>query len=198
MIGKVDEINGQKTITPLSGSDKQEIFDVVYPIGCTYVQYPQQKSPNTLFNSDSVTSEWEALNYSGAFFRSNGGNAKAFVEEGGTLSLQANQNKYHRHTTNSQSATSTGGMSGNSSGSAYYVHFNQDPWTSGNMSIGGEADYWTKSGSSTRFCSVRQLSINVAHTHDFSHTHDTNYNGSSSDQEARPDNYTIKIWKRIA
>ena len=34
------------------------------------------------------------------------------------------------------------------------------------------------------------------HTHDYSF--DTSYDGSSTDQESRPDNFTIKIWKRIS
>lgn len=189
MIGKVDEINGQKTITPLSGSDKQEIFDVVYPIGCTYVQYPQQKSPNTLFNSDSVTSEWEALNYSGAFFRSNGGNAKAFVEEGGTLSLQTNQNKYHNH-----GVTDPGhghGITQNNHSHTYTCDAN----VSGSWgSLSGQSASGTGGGAyaSTQGAKA-DLSINSATT-----SISIKYNGSSSDQEARPDNYTIKIWKRIA
>lgn len=46
------------------------------------------------------------------------------------------------------------------------------------------------------------------HTHSFSHTHETNsegahthtinYNGDSNVKEARPDNYTVIIWKRTA
>ena len=36
------------------------------------------------------------------------------------------------------------------------------------------------------------------HYHGFSYSFDTTYNGSSTDQESRPDNFTIKIWKRIS
>jgi len=30
------------------------------------------------------------------------------------------------------------------------------------------------------------------------HTHPINYDGSSTDTEGRPDNYTYKVWKRIS
>lgn len=50
-------------------------FDIAYPIGVTYTQYPGQKSPNELWGQYST---WKELNYGGAFFRSEGGNADAF------------------------------------------------------------------------------------------------------------------------
>lgn len=34
-------------------------------------------------------------------------------------------------------------------------------------------------------------------THTHSYSFDTSYNGSSTDTESRPDNLTIKIWKRV-
>lgn len=50
-------------------------FDIAYPIGVTYTQYPGQKSPNELWGQFST---WEELNYGGAFFRSEGGSADTF------------------------------------------------------------------------------------------------------------------------
>ena len=50
-------------------------FDIAWPIGVTYTQYPGQKDPNTLWGQYST---WEELNYAGAFFRSNGGSADTF------------------------------------------------------------------------------------------------------------------------
>lgn len=50
-------------------------FDIAWPIGVTYTQYPGQKDPNQLWGQYST---WEELNYGGAFFRSNGGNADVF------------------------------------------------------------------------------------------------------------------------
>lgn len=50
-------------------------FDIAWPIGVTYTQYPYQKSPNELWGQYST---WEVLDYGGAFFRSSGGNADTF------------------------------------------------------------------------------------------------------------------------
>ena len=50
-------------------------FDIAWPIGVVYTQYPGCKSPNELWGDYST---WEELNYGGAFFRSSGGNASSF------------------------------------------------------------------------------------------------------------------------
>lgn len=50
-------------------------FDIAWPVGVVYTQYPGCKSPNELWGDLST---WEELNYGGAFFRSNGGNASSF------------------------------------------------------------------------------------------------------------------------
>jgi hypothetical protein len=50
-------------------------FDIAWPVGVTYTQYPGQKDPNQLWGSYST---WEELNYSGAYFRANGGTAEGF------------------------------------------------------------------------------------------------------------------------
>lgn len=65
-----------------STSDFQKSFDDNRPVGSTYTQYPWQKDPNTLFNSDRIESVWEAIkDYDGAFFRAEGGLAEDFQEE---------------------------------------------------------------------------------------------------------------------
>lgn len=53
----------------------QAIFDSLIPKGFVYTQYPGQKNPNEMWGSFST---WEELNYGGAFFRANGGNAASF------------------------------------------------------------------------------------------------------------------------
>ena len=53
----------------------KSMFDLIRPIGDTYVQYPQQKSPMDLWGTFST---WEVINYDGAFFRAEGTNANAF------------------------------------------------------------------------------------------------------------------------
>lgn len=53
-------------------------MDTIYPIGCTYTQYPQTKSPNDLF----PFTKWELVDFDGAFFRAEGTNANEFIENG--------------------------------------------------------------------------------------------------------------------
>ena len=55
-----------------------EIFNIMYPIGYVYPQYPKQKSPNELWGDIST---WEEIDYGGAFFRAAGGNSDTFDEE---------------------------------------------------------------------------------------------------------------------
>jgi hypothetical protein len=50
-------------------------FDIAWPVGVVYTQYPGQKSPNELWGDFST---WEELDYAGSFFRANGGNAETF------------------------------------------------------------------------------------------------------------------------
>ena len=64
-------------------ADGQMGVDISHPIGSLYTQYPMQLSPLDLFKFTT----WEVINYGGAFFRSNGGNAETF-EKSLTISLQ--------------------------------------------------------------------------------------------------------------
>lgn len=50
------------------------IFNAIHPVGEIYVQYPQQKTPRELYGRGT----WTEVNYDGAFFRANGGNASVF------------------------------------------------------------------------------------------------------------------------
>lgn len=68
-----DPVNGFTTNLPIGGGT--QVFDLCYPVGCTYTQYPKQKSPMELWGSISV---WEILDYGGAYFRSEGGEALSF------------------------------------------------------------------------------------------------------------------------
>lgn len=49
-------------------------MDYVHPIGSTYVQYPGQLSPNTLWGAVSV---WREIDYKGVFFRAKGNGVKS-------------------------------------------------------------------------------------------------------------------------
>ena len=66
----------------------QNIFDVIHPIGETYIQYPAQKTPQEIYNKkDSdriiIDSVWEEqLQYNSAFFRSEHPNTYAYKAAG--------------------------------------------------------------------------------------------------------------------
>ena len=71
-----DCVTYQELATP-QGQMAKKIFDMLRPIGSTYTQYPGQLSPNDPLMWGSFTT-WEEIDYHGAFFRSNGGNAANF------------------------------------------------------------------------------------------------------------------------
>lgn len=65
-----------------------DILNYCYPVGVVYVQFPGCDAPGTLFPNTT----WTELNFSGAFFRASGGNAKGF--NGG---LQEQDIQPHKH-----------------------------------------------------------------------------------------------------
>ena len=67
----------------------QAAFNAAHPVGETYTQYPQMDDPETLYNKNGVTSKWEVVDYKGAFFRAQGGNADTFKSKWDVLSLQS-------------------------------------------------------------------------------------------------------------
>ena len=183
-------------------SEMQNIFDMFFPKGFIYVQYPQQKSPNALYNGNGITSTWEEIDYSGAFFRSSGGNAASFIEEGNVLTLQANQNKEHNHGTwtsdvyNSSGTrvNNTGAMSGNSTG--WFICATAEDRKSAGGNVSGAA--YTSSnyniGASGGSVPHEKYTVTVSHTHNMQHIHKITADGGN---ESRPDNYTYKVWKRV-
>ena len=66
----------------------QNIFDVIHPIGETYIQYPAQKTPQEIYNKKDgdriiIDSVWEEqLQYNSAFFRSEHPNTYAYKAAG--------------------------------------------------------------------------------------------------------------------
>ena len=146
------------------------VFNLIYPVGVTYTQYPQQASPMELWGSFST---WNVVNYDGAFFRAEGTNANAFIEKTGVLRKQGElvgshsdmvnvSGGNHRHSYNggddyenqNYSGVDTEGNGLNYCGNVYYTGY------SGNLSMSGTV------------------------------THNATEN--------RPANFTIKIWKRTA
>lgn len=56
-------------------TDGQNACDFTYPIGSVYIQYPDCKEPNLIYGLTT----WTELKFGGAFFRTEGGNSKAFT-----------------------------------------------------------------------------------------------------------------------
>ena len=159
------------------------VFDINYPIGVTYTQYPQQKSPNELWGDIST---WEELDYSGAFFRSSGGNANGFATDEDTLSncLQAQ-------------ATAKNGLS-ISCTNLSHTHVQQAD-NSGTLYSAGR---WTGSGYNTARIQNQVGTAALLYTQGATMSCSgcsMNHNHSlTGDSETRPTNYTVKIWVRTA
>ena len=158
----------------------RSVFNLIYPVGVTYTQYPQQASPMELWGSFS---KWNVVNYDGAFFRAEGTNANAFIEKTGVLTKQ--QDAIKTHTTGNMSANSYGSVSSSKYGLFPHSHIDNNMTTSGCISLG---DWNGRRRTGTEADNVpKTLSINVQHTH--------TYSGAA---ETRPQNYTVRIWKRTA
>ena len=160
------------------------VFNMNYPIGFTYVQYPQQASPNELWGSFST---WQVIDYSGAFFRASGGNAEAFIEKSGNLTMQGDCIKKHTLSGNTDTKSLTGTLN-------YQV-------PTGNVSQANSGIISSPYGSGRSMNSgvdgsnhTYQATINASHNHSLSLT----YGNDSDNPETRPSNYTVRIWKRTA
>ena len=166
---KLEKLNATKEeLIAIKETLKPSVFNLIYPVGVTYTQYPQQASPNELWGEFST---WRVVNYDGAFFRAEGTNANAFIEKTGVLVKQ--QDAIKTHTTGNMSAHATGGpwsseYGENTSGAVYASGYERGE--KGGADGHGDAMY-----------------LNVQHTHE--------YHG---DVETRPQNYTVRIWKRTA
>ena len=149
-------------------------------------------------------------------YKINGANnsAASYINETNGLSKQGNCNKSHNHTTNGAKAD----LSIDSGGNSFSCRFrgSAENSSSTNRSIvfavsgcsvskGGDTgaaidnldsgswDLWTFSYSGSHGHGITQNN----HSHGITqnnHTHSVNSDGES---ESRPDNYTIRIWKRI-
>ena len=170
VIGKSDGKVKWVNVTDISA---KEIIDKVWPIGVIYTQYPQQKSPQELFPNTT----WEEVNYSGAFFRASGGNAAAFIEKSGVLSKQGQSILSHKHSiTHSHSITDPG-------------HSHGVPTGAQDGSNDGYNDHaYSYEGNNSTTASKTNITVN-------------SFKGDSEPSggvENRPENYTIRVWKRTA
>jgi hypothetical protein len=198
-------------------TDPQEIFDIIHPVGEVYVQYPQQDPPATIYNKSGITSTWTVIDYNGAFFRAQGGNANAFSEKGSVLSTQSDATavkglsvsashnfKLRQGNDDSSAENTTSGMSGNSEGTfnarrsdGLNTKYPADLDCSGNVTR-------IAIGTSYRSGAGEGSNLGVNYKIDVTHTHNIYLRGgisasiSSTDIETRPKNYTVRIWKRTA
>lgn len=52
------------------------LYNALFPVGFVYTQYPGEKSPSEL----KMPGTWQTIKFGGVFFRSEGGNAKAYTD----------------------------------------------------------------------------------------------------------------------
>ncbi len=230
-----------------AGAMARMMFDYVWPIGSVYTQYPGQLEPNSpsLWGNFST---WEELNYGGAFFRANGGNADIFEKglaissmNGTTIVFMGNhnlavgsviydyehnegrvvtsvtnattvvintaftspsitnvyigqpsQNRYHSHT-----HSHTHGMGHRHSYGTCYAA-NGEPNSGSYPQVGPGHRNSTANYSSYTSNSIITSGTTARTNTDGPNDSNTSYNGNSTNQEARSENFTYKIWVRIA
>ena len=151
--------------------DLDTVANCPFPVGSVYTQYPQCDAPADLWFGTT----WTELNFSGAFFRANGGNADSYIDETGTLTPQGDMVKSHTHdwsNTHNHPATVAGASSQNRL-----------------MDIGSQ------NSGAYGFSSYGNIDGVVVGNKTISGTTSSN---NTSNIENRPVNYTIKIWKRTA
>ena len=157
-----------------NGSKWQNI--VAPGVGKRITQYPQEEAPTDVYPCTS----WQEISYDGAFFRAAGGNAADFIEKSGVLSKQEQTTSV-----NGLRATFYGKESTTSKDGLHRHYFNYDPKTTS-----GGAGAVLNRGSSVQWTNEAG-----EHSHSFTPSGTISLAG---DMETRPDNYTIKIWKRTA
>lgn len=140
-----------------------------------------------------------------------------YIEEGNSLSIQSNTIKQHKHN-NTLSITQQPmfGFQNQSAGSVSIMGRHGNNWASFGTDIGsciidveaqGQISYSIDSSGGyqhagqSRTESTKYKTYTSTHTHTLSYTNSglsiTNKNDTNN-QESRPDNYTFRIWKRIA
>lgn len=175
-----------------------------FPVGATYPQYPGQKSPGTLWKGTS----WEPLSYGGAFFRSEGGRAGSFAAEGQSPVLQGGAIQKHYHDIQKKTASgTTGSMNRNQNHSHIFfandegadpIVSNDDGTVSGFLSFNHGGDELSLSQHHSWNIKNCIASANTDHEHDFSVTVPRHSTDNFGIEETRPDNYTYRIWVRVA
>lgn len=159
----------------------QAAFNAAHPVGSTYVQFPQQDAPAIVFSKNGVQSTWQIISYSGAFFRAEGGNAAAFIEKTGVLSKQKQGTAQNglKFIGDSESITVKGGD-----------HRHRQYAKDGQ---GGTSGFRRTDGNTVASDQFTGYSGSLTLTGDF-----TPHGSLTGDTETRPENFTIRVWKRTA
>ena len=173
VIGKSDGKVKWVNVTTING---KAIIDMVWPIGVIYTQYPQQKSPQELFPNTT----WEELKYDGAFFRASGGNAAAFNGGKQGQSIRSHNHTFSWSGSHSHGVTDPGHSHGVPTGT-------QDGRNEGYNDHAYSFEENNRTTSSKTGISIDSKKISISGT-----------TGSAGGNETRPENYTIRIWKRTA
>lgn len=157
-----------------NGSKWQNI--VAPGIGKRIVQYPQEESLTDVYPCTS----WQEISYDGAFFRASGGNAAAFNGGKQGQSIQSHGHDFAWAGEHSHGVTDPG-----------HSHSYELGVDDGGAGHGGERTnrYFSNAPtySATTGISVNSARIAIAGT--------TGFVGGN---ETRPENFTIRIWKRTA
>lgn len=173
VIGKEDGKVKWVNVTDVNG---KAIIDMVWPIGVIYTQYPQQKSPQELFPNTT----WEEVNYDGAFFRASGGNAAAFNEGKQGQSIQSHNHSFSWSGSHSHGITDPGHR--------HNLELGEDDGGVGHNGERTKRHYgWTTTSFEKTGISINSATISISGTTD-----------NTGGNETRPENYTIRIWKRTA
>ena len=167
----INELNNK--LSSIEQTNFKAIFDLVRPIGDTYVQYPQQANPNELWGAFST---WQVVNYDGAFFRAEGTNANAFIEKTGNLVKQ-----------NEGLPNITGSFHGT-------AHCNNNSSIIQSYSGGGAISDSLGAYINHRMPDNHTKAIDVLYSLNASKSNSI-YGASS---HVTPENYTMRIWKRIS
>ena len=188
------DINAAGQLLAVLNKIKEEAINEAWPVGITYVQYPQQKSPQELFPKTT----WEEISYDGAFFRASGGNAAAFIEKSDVLSKQKQSIQSHKHAINHTHTRGTMNITGQIAGAPCGSNFFSSSYAEGAFSLVGWGYGKTKGANWNSDSSlIADFVASRTWTGKTSGPSEEN-SGSTGDTETKPANYTIRVWKRTA
>lgn len=179
-------------------------------VGKKIEQYPQEKAPGTIY----PCTEWQEINYNGAFFRSAGGNAAAFVEHGNTLPSPQSQGTAQYTVSDADNISFTGvasevstvdpswdiEYSGDNHSHTYYSKYaktGSSIATRHVLYVDAKSD--AKNTNYNITTDEETTSISGTITGDHTHTFTPSGTITAPDgSETRPKNFTMKVWERIA